>query len=151
MASPFEGMVETSVGATFVRVVGQGPMVFVLHGGPGFDHTYLWSSLNALSRRRTLIFYDQVGCGRSDNSRTQATKAMILKQFVELREKLAGKSPAGVFAHSWGAVVAVASISEGGMLPFTEGVFITPMPLTSAAFEMCRNNLFSRIPARNED
>jgi proline iminopeptidase len=36
-----------------------------LHGGPGFTHYYL-EPLEALAEHRPVIFYDQLGCGRSD-------------------------------------------------------------------------------------
>ena len=140
-------MVETSVGATFVRRIGKGPKVFVIHGGPGFDHGYLWPALKELARRRSLIFYDQIGCGRSLAPEAPVTGEMTFSQFVELREQLARDEPVGVFAHSWGALVVVASAGATNAVPFSEGVFVTPMPLTSAEFEMCRNNLFRRIPA----
>ncbi|HKS03628.1 MAG TPA: alpha/beta fold hydrolase [Arthrobacter sp.] len=34
-------------------------------GGPGFTHYYL-EALESLADRRRVIFYDQLGCGRSD-------------------------------------------------------------------------------------
>ena len=37
-----------------------------LHGGPGASHDYL-ESLGAMAKRgRRVIFYDQLGCGNSD-------------------------------------------------------------------------------------
>jgi proline iminopeptidase len=36
-----------------------------LHGGPGFTHNYL-EPLEMLAGRRRVVFYDQLGCGRSD-------------------------------------------------------------------------------------
>jgi proline iminopeptidase len=48
-------------------VVGTGPdTVMVLHGGPGLHSAYLLEPLRPLAPRRTLIFYDQRGRGRSD-------------------------------------------------------------------------------------
>ncbi len=38
--------------------------LLVLHGGPGATHRYL-ASLEALADGRRIIFYDQIGCGRS--------------------------------------------------------------------------------------
>jgi proline-specific peptidase len=40
------------------------PLV-VLHGGPGAGHDYL-EALEGLGHGRPVIFYDQLGCGRSD-------------------------------------------------------------------------------------
>ncbi|MCF7979133.1 MAG: alpha/beta fold hydrolase [Chromatiaceae bacterium] len=40
--------------------------LLILHGGPGVPHDYL-ENLEALaSRQQRVIFYDQLGCGRSD-------------------------------------------------------------------------------------
>lgn len=49
------------------RRVGGGPglPLLLLHGGPGAGHDYL-EPLQGLARDREVIFYDQLGCGRSD-------------------------------------------------------------------------------------
>jgi len=48
------------------RRVGSGGIpLLLLHGGPGAGHDYL-EPLEALARDREVIFYDQLGCGRSD-------------------------------------------------------------------------------------
>jgi proline-specific peptidase len=53
------------------RIVGGGgehetvPLL-VLHGGPGCPHDYLENLAALASETRRVIFYDQLGCGRSD-------------------------------------------------------------------------------------
>jgi proline iminopeptidase len=49
----------------FVRRVGAGPPVVVLHGGPGAHHDYLRPGFDGLARDRELIYYDQRGGGQS--------------------------------------------------------------------------------------
>lgn len=49
----------------FVRRVGAGRPVVVLHGGPGADHEYLRPGFDALANGRELLYYDQRGGGRS--------------------------------------------------------------------------------------
>jgi len=44
---------------------GSGTPLLVLHGGPGAGHDYL-EPLTTLAAERPVIFYDQLGCGRSD-------------------------------------------------------------------------------------
>ena len=49
------------------RIVGAGNAVplLTLHGGPGAGHDYL-EPLEALAPDRPVVFYDQLGCGRSE-------------------------------------------------------------------------------------
>ena len=66
-----EGYIEVPGGKVWYRAVapesdptGATPLL-CLHGGPGFTHYYL-EPLEALAEHRRVIFYDQLGCGRSD-------------------------------------------------------------------------------------
>jgi proline iminopeptidase len=62
-----EGKVEVTGGRIWYRVVGGGeevPLVTV-HGGPGGTHDYL-EPLEALADERPVVFYDQLGAGKSD-------------------------------------------------------------------------------------
>ena len=49
----------------FTRKVGAGPLVVVLHGGPGAHHDYLLPQFDRLGKARALFYYDQRGGGRS--------------------------------------------------------------------------------------
>jgi proline iminopeptidase len=51
-------------GRVWWRKVGSGPKtpILLLHGGAGAAHNYLLP-LAALAKDRTVIFYDQLGCG----------------------------------------------------------------------------------------
>jgi pimeloyl-ACP methyl ester carboxylesterase len=44
------------------------PVVFALHGGPGFDHATMKPAFNPLAHVAQLIYYDHRGQGRSDKS-----------------------------------------------------------------------------------
>jgi pimeloyl-ACP methyl ester carboxylesterase len=138
-------VIETAMGPTFVRAVGTGPTVFVVHGGPGFDHRYLVAALHGLARRRTLVFFDQPGCGQTPEG-DELTAAFTFRHFGALARALAPAGPFGLIAHSWGALVAIAAAKESG-LSFDEGLLITPVPLTDRDYSVCRDNLLSRVPA----
>lgn len=49
----------------FTRMVGAGPPVVVLHGGPGAHHDYLLPQYDEFARGRSLRYYDQRGGGQS--------------------------------------------------------------------------------------
>lgn len=44
----------------------EGVPLLILHGGPGCPHDYLENLAALASENRRVIFYDQLGCGRSD-------------------------------------------------------------------------------------
>ncbi len=63
-----EGFVQVPGGRVWYRIAGaDSPSVplLVLHGGPGAGHDYL-EPLAALADVRPVVFYDQLGCGKSD-------------------------------------------------------------------------------------
>jgi proline-specific peptidase len=78
-----------------------------LHGGPGFPHDYL-EDLEGLSDRRRVIFYDQLGCGRSD--RPEDKSLWEVDRFVEevaiVRESL-GLERLHLYGSSWGGMLAM--------------------------------------------
>lgn len=50
----------------FYTVHGDGPPLLLMHGGPGLDHTYFRPWLDPLGEHVQLIYYDQLGSGRSE-------------------------------------------------------------------------------------
>lgn len=88
--------------------VGGGPglPLLVVHGGPGLPHTYL-RSLERLAAEREIIFWDQLGCGRSDRpsdpglwtmQRSVAEMDAVVNS-LRLRQF-------HVFGNSWGGMLA---------------------------------------------
>lgn len=62
-----EGAVAGPHGSLYYRIVGDADAVplLVIHGGPGMPHDYL-RDLDGLADARPVVYYDQLGCGRSD-------------------------------------------------------------------------------------
>jgi len=61
-----EGTISVDGYQVWYRCVGRGGIpLLLLHGGPGAGHDYL-EPLAALATDRQIVFYDQLGCGRSD-------------------------------------------------------------------------------------
>ncbi|HJT55967.1 MAG TPA: alpha/beta fold hydrolase, partial [Ktedonobacteraceae bacterium] len=62
-----EGYIPVTGGLVWYKMVnsGNGIPLLTLHGGPGSPHDYL-EPLEQLADERPVIFYDQLGCGKSE-------------------------------------------------------------------------------------
>jgi proline-specific peptidase len=89
----------------FVKVMGEGDPLLLMHGGPGLDHTTL-SSLEALADQFTLIFYDHRANGRSTGAAESMTWDNLVADAEALRESL-GHRQWAVLGHSFGGQVAL--------------------------------------------
>jgi proline iminopeptidase len=91
-----------------VKTMGEGPPVYVLHGGPGESHITLRPYLDGLAERNTLVYFDQRGCGYS--TRPQFREAYAIDRLVEdleqLRQEL-GHEKISLLAQSSGGAIAV--------------------------------------------
>jgi proline iminopeptidase len=90
----------------FVDVVGQGPPLLLMHGGPGADH---WTLLpfRQLADRFTVIFYDHRCNGRSTSGPVSSmTWENLTADADALRERL-GYDRWAVLGHSFGGKVAL--------------------------------------------
>jgi proline-specific peptidase len=105
-----EGYIDVEGGRVWYRAVGEETdaiPLLCLHGGPGFTHYYL-EPLEALAEHRRVIFYDQLGCGRSD--RPDDLSLWNVDRFVEelaqVRAAL-GLETTHLFGSSWGGMLAM--------------------------------------------
>ncbi len=103
-----DGYVSGPDGRTWYGIVGNGgsaPLVTV-HGGPGGTHDYL-EPLAALSDERPVVFYDQLGAGRSDAPRDVGIldNARLIDELGCLLDAL-GFDAVHLWGHSWGTIVA---------------------------------------------
>ncbi len=67
-----EGYIEVAGGKVYFKAFGldkKNIPLIIVHGGPGVPHNYLLG-LKELSDERPIIFYDQLGCGKSDKPNT---------------------------------------------------------------------------------
>lgn len=103
------GMIPTQNGKIWFRLVGDSNRIPVvtLHGGPGFPHDYL-EPLEVIGLHRPILFYDQLGCGRSD--RPKGTDLWTCNSFVEELEhvrKALKIEKWHLLGSSWGAMLAM--------------------------------------------
>lgn len=85
---------------------GKIPML-MLHGGPGSAHNYL-SPLAAMSSVCPIVFYDQLGCGRSQVPVTDKyyTAEYFAEELETVRRRLK-LSRIHLYGHSWGGMLAL--------------------------------------------
>ena len=105
-----EGTIQLKSGhRIWYRQVGSNKAIplLTLHGGPGSGHDYL-EPLEALSKDRSVIFYDQLGCGKSDQPADRSLWRMerFVEEIDEVREAL-GLWEIHLFGQSWGGVLAI--------------------------------------------
>jgi proline-specific peptidase len=104
-----EGFIQVPGGKVWYRIVGAnkpGIPLLTLHGGPGMPSYYM-SPLAELADERPVIFFDQLGCGRSDhpNDTTLWTVPRFVKEVQAVREAL-GYREIHLLGHSWGTLLA---------------------------------------------
>lgn len=103
-----EGFIKVPGGNVWYKVVGNGKKtpLMMLHGGPGFPSNSL-QTLDVLAKDRKVIFYDQLGCGKSH--RPSNKSLWKLSRFVSelnMIKKILGLSEVILLGHSWGSMLA---------------------------------------------
>lgn len=106
---PQEGFVEVTGGKIWYEVVGEGPNppVLLLHGGPG-SASFGFDPLREMGYDGPIIFWDQLGCGRSEA--LTDTTLMTLENFVDQTERLRrhlGLEDFVLYGHSWGTMLGI--------------------------------------------
>ncbi|MEU2390255.1 proline iminopeptidase-family hydrolase [Streptomyces sp. NPDC007369] len=109
-----EGTVSFRGRRTWYRIAGpwpaeQGrPPLLVLHGGPGLPHGYLTDLDDLTSFGRTVVYYDQAGCGRSDplDDPAEWTPDTFAEEVGAVREGI-GLDRVHLLGHSWGGMLAL--------------------------------------------
>lgn len=108
-----EGRIPFREFETAYRIVGPGEEpgklpVLCLHGGPGFPHDYLEPLAELARAGRRVVFYDQIGCGRS--SQPEDPSLWTIELFVEevgAVRKALGLEHVHLFGNSWGGMLAM--------------------------------------------
>jgi len=85
----------------------QKPTMIILHGGPGFDHTYLRPWLDPISGFARLIYIDQRGCGRSQRHSHEYYQLGIMADDIALFCKVLDIERPIVLGQSFGGFVAL--------------------------------------------
>ena len=100
---------------TYYKIVGsldhraRRPLV-VLHGGPGFTHDYLLPHKDLITPSSPVMFYDQVGNGRSSHLSQDYLPLLSIEFFISELENLLKhfgiQDGYRIVGHSWGGMLA---------------------------------------------
>jgi len=108
-AIPTEGFIDVEGGKVWYKIFGsekKNTPILLLHGGPGSASDYL-SPLQALTIDRPVIFYDQLGGGRSElpADTTLWEIGRFANELSTIRHEL-NLDSIHLFGHSWGTMLA---------------------------------------------
>ena len=98
----------------WVLEMGKGHPLFMIHGGPGLDHTQFRPWLDPLSERFRLIYVDLRGQGRSDLA---SPSTLSLERFASDIDELAAAMDLDSYAvlgHSFGSFVTLRHAVDSG-------------------------------------
>jgi proline iminopeptidase len=99
------GMMPIRDVSLFVKVVGRGYPLLLMHGGPSADYTSMLP-FRRLADQFTLVFYDHRGNGRSTGAPSSMTWENLMADADALRQRL-GFGKWAVLGHSFGGHVAL--------------------------------------------
>jgi len=105
-----DGQIAVPGGQVWYRIVGTdrpGIPILCLHGGPGMAHDYL-ENLTDLARNRPVIFYDQLGSGRSERPDDESlwTVGRFVEELAAVQQALSLEQ-LHLFGNSWGGWLAL--------------------------------------------
>ena len=140
---------------TWYRIVGDGEddgklPVLCLHGGPGATHDYL-EPLEAIAETgRRAIFYDQLGCGKSDlpDDPSLYTVELFVDEVGVVRREL-GLDRVHVFGSSWGGMLAMEYALTRP--PGVAGLVLASAPASIPQWVEETARLRARLPADVQD
>ncbi|WP_020495329.1 proline iminopeptidase-family hydrolase [Sciscionella marina] len=109
-----EGRIAVPGGSVWYRRMGSGGVPLLLvHGGPGYPSDPLFAAFAPLAAEREVIWYDQLGVGRSDPIEDEAllTVERFLDELGVVLDGLGLRAP-HVYGHSWGAMLGMQYAAE---------------------------------------
>lgn len=140
-----EGYISTAGAKIYYKTIGSGNPIVVLHGGPGMDHRYLFSTMEPLAKKHKVIFYDQRGLGKSSAARIDSAHINIgtlVKDLEALRKGL-GYKKITLLAHSYAGFIAMHYA-----IRYPEHVsaliLMNSMPATSSGLKDTANEFLAR-------
>jgi len=142
-----EDRISAGGASLYVRTIGRGPDVIVLHGGPDFDHRYLLPDLDRLADRYRLIYYDQRGRGQSAENVNAADVSIAseVEDLDKVRQHF-GRDSIALLGHSWGTVLALEYALRHPQR-VSQLVLMNPAPASAADLAIFRKAYVAQLGA----
>ncbi|HEU5434435.1 MAG TPA: proline iminopeptidase-family hydrolase [Thermomicrobiales bacterium] len=143
---PFKGY------ETWYQIIGEGEEpgkfpLLCLHGGPGAGHDYLESLAAMADTDRRVIFYDQLGCGRSSipASKPEMWTVDLYVDEIDAVRRALGLERIHLLGQSWGGMLAMeyALTQPAGLVSLT----IASSPASMLQWVAEANRLREDLPA----
>lgn len=141
---------------TYCKIVGENQpgkkTLLVLHGGPGNCHNYLLTYADMADRYgRQVVFYDQIGCGKSSIPHQEDdfyNYDLWTDEFYAVREAL-GLDDIHLFGNSWGGMLGMRCMlkDDTGVNSFV----INSSPVRIATWLEEANRLIKYMPQEMQD
>ena len=113
--SAVEGKIRVPGGEVWYRRMGHGGVpLLLIHGGPGFPSDILFEAFEPLARDREVIWYDQLGVGRSDpiHDASAAYGGSVFSMSWPPSSNGLGLQRPHVYGHHWGAMLGLQFAAE---------------------------------------
>ena len=147
-----EGFVDVEGGKIWYKIIGadkKSTPLLLVHGGPGFPSYYL-RPLEKIATERPVIFYDQLGCGRSDKPNdTSLWKISRSVKEIETLRKALQLNQIHLFGNSYGAAV-VAEYMADNPSGIKSIVFASPL-ISMRMFLEDQKRLRKELPSSVSD
>jgi proline-specific peptidase len=141
-----EGSIAVRGGQVWYRTAGEGAIpLLCLHGGPGMSHDYL-DTLADLADDRMVVFYDQLGCGRSERPEDPSLWTMdrAVAEVEAVRDAL-GLDRVHLFGNSYGGWLALQYVLD--RQPALASLIVSSSPPSVPRVVREMNELRRKLPA----
>ncbi|PKG23467.1 proline iminopeptidase-family hydrolase [Niallia nealsonii] len=147
-----EGHITVTGGKVWYQIYNEkanGIPVLVLHGGPG-SSSYSLQGLEALSKDRPVILYDQLGCGKSDRPKNAALWQLdrFVDEVGQVRKELQLEQ-VHILGHSWGTTLAAAYLLTKPV--GVDSVIFSSPCLSAPLWEQDQKRNLKKLPKEVQD
>jgi L-proline amide hydrolase len=134
------------------RCVDEVPLV-VVPGGPGLPHGYLSTLAGLAEPGRPVVFYDPVGCGRSERNGRDGRGwdvSLFVDELGTVLDRLVGAGGCAVLGHSSGGwVVLEALLGDASLRSRVTKVVLASVPLDVPSFRREQRRLIRALGVRH--